>query len=59
MAVPRLRGGVLRSANNVSSDLTMGFGTSFSALHHGDFADFLIGLYGTQLNAPVTPVDSA
>ena len=34
-------------SNNVPSNLTKGSGTDLSALIYGNFADLLIGLYGT------------
>ena len=34
-------------SNNVPSNLTKGTGSNLSAVIHGNFADLLIGLYGT------------
>ena len=34
-------------SNNVPADLTKGTGTNLSAVIYGNFADLLIGLYGT------------
>ena len=34
-------------SNNVPSNLTKGSGTNLSAVIYGNFADLLIGLYGT------------
>ena len=34
-------------SNNVPSNLTKGSGTGLSAIIYGNFADLLIGLYGT------------
>ena len=36
-----------RVSNNVPSNLSKGTGTNLSAVIYGNFADLLIGLYGT------------
>ena len=43
----QIAGRRLEVSNNVPSNLTKGSGTNLSAVMYGNFADLLIGLYGT------------
>ena len=43
----QIAGRRLEDSNNVPSNLTKGSGTGLSAVIYGNFADLLIGLYGT------------
>ena len=47
LAVAKLQGGVLRSATTSPQISRRALGSNLSAVIYGNFADLLIGLYGT------------